>query len=32
MLRDAYTDSDFIQNYCKKEAEFDSLSQAFSNN
>jgi len=29
MLRDAYADSDFIKNYSKKEAEFDSLSQAY---
>lgn len=29
MLRDAYADSDFIKSYCDKEAEFDSLSQAY---
>ncbi|KAL4091082.1 hypothetical protein QTP88_025823 [Uroleucon formosanum] len=29
MLRDAYPNSDFIQTYNKKEAEFDSLSQAY---
>lgn len=29
MLRDAYPNSDFIETYNKKEAEFDSLSQAY---
>uniref|UniRef100_A0A2S2PLP3 Coatomer subunit epsilon n=1 Tax=Schizaphis graminum TaxID=13262 RepID=A0A2S2PLP3_SCHGA len=29
MLRDAYPNSDFIQNYNKKEAEFDALSQSY---
>lgn len=29
MLRDAYADSDFIENYIKKENEFDSLSQVY---
>jgi len=29
MLRDAYPNSDFIETYNKKEAEFDSLAQAF---
>ncbi|VVC28974.1 Tetratricopeptide-like helical domain,Coatomer, epsilon subunit [Cinara cedri] len=29
MLRDAYANSDFIETYNKKEAEFDLLSQAF---
>lgn len=29
MLRDAYPNSNFIETYNKKEAEFDSLSQAY---
>ncbi|XP_026815361.1 coatomer subunit epsilon [Rhopalosiphum maidis] len=29
MLRDAYPNSDFIENYNKKEAEFDALSQSY---
>jgi len=29
MLRDAYPNSDFIENYNKKEAEFDALSQLY---
>lgn len=29
MLRDAYSNSDFIVNYNKKEAEFDALSQIY---
>lgn len=29
MLRDAYANSDFIENYNKKESEFDSLAQTY---
>lgn len=29
MLRDAFPNSDFIENYNKKEAEFDLLSRAY---